>query len=757
MDAGGGSPAGTFGRPRLPAVLTRFVGRQAEVAELDGVLSEARLVTLVGSPGGGKTRLSLELVDRLSVGFRDGASFVDLAPISDARLVADVTARALEIAEDPGRSVADTLAERLADAELLLVLDNCEHVLAAVADLAERLLVASPSLRIVATSRVALGLPGERVWRVLPLDCDAAADLFVDRAVLAAGSLELDSDARALVEQVCDGLDRLPLAIELAAPWTRVLSLSQIVERLERALPLQRAGRRVASPRHRTMESAIGWSYRLLSGEERALLDRLSVFAGTFDLAAAGAVAGPDGDVLERLTSLVDHSLVIVEPLVDEPMRYRLLEVVRQYGAVRLAAEAETDRTRQAHAEHFLAEARRVDEVVRADRRAGVRLVERDDANFHAALEWARRHRADVGLRIGVALAYAWELGGRVNDGAGWLEELLTIDTADRRLRVTALARAGRLAWRQQRYPLARARLRESLALAEELGDSLAVARRLRGLTLVALSEGDVATAADLGARCVAIFARDGDERGRAWALYYVGMACYVAGDVDRGDSNMREALAAARAAGDAAATAYSLLGLTYGAGVVSEDHAAARRHFAEGVTVLREAGGFVEDPDWLWAAFGVALFDDRPRAALRLAGGAAALGGRGGTHMAEAATRPLGPLIEQARRAVGPAAADRLVAKGARMTVDELMADALAGPAEPDAVLSRREREVAQLVGAGLTNREIASTLFISPRTVESHVDHIKTKLDLATRAQIVAWAVREGPDGEVAATADP
>jgi predicted ATPase/DNA-binding CsgD family transcriptional regulator len=757
MDTGGGPGAGPSSRPRPPAPLTRFFGRRAEVAELEGVVPESRLVTLVAPPGGGKTRLSLELLGRLTARFRNGARFVDLAPVTDARQVAEVTARALAVAEEPGRSVVETVAERLADDDLLLVLDNCEHVQAAAADLAERLLVACPSLRIVATSRVALGLPGERVWRVPPLDREAAAELFADRAVLAAGAVVLDADGCARIDAVCERLDRLPLAIELVAPWTRVLSLAQIVERLERVLPLQRARGRAANPRHRTMEAAIGWSYELLSSTDQKLLQCLSVFAGSFDLAGAGAVAGDDGDVLRGLTSLVDNSLVMVEPRPDEPMRYRVLEVVRQYGALELAGQGETDRVRRRHAQHYLAVARHGDGVVRADRRAGLRLLERDEANFQAALEWASHHDRDEGLRIAVALAYAWELGGRVNDGAGWLEELLAIETPDRALRATALARAGRLAWRQRRYGLARARLEESLDLERALDDPLAVARRLRGLTLVALSEGDVAAATKLGVESVDMFVRHGDDLGRAWASYFLGMARFVDGDVDGGEVDMRTALAAGRAAGSPVATAYALLGLTYGAGVVAEDPVTARGYFVEAVEVLREAGGFVEDPDWLWAGFGVAFYDGRPRAALRLAGGAAALGGRGGTHMAEAAVRPVRRLVEQARREVGPAAAERLVAQGARMTVDELMADAMAGPTDPDAVLSPREREVAALVGDGLTNREIGTTLFISPRTVETHVDHIKTKLGLATRAQVVAWAVHDLPEGEVSGSTGP
>lgn len=320
-------------------MLTRFLGRERAVAELVEIVEAVRLVTLVGAPGCGKTRLGRELSGRLAGGRPSGVCFVELAPVGDPSLAAGAVAAALGVDERPRRSPEDALVEELSGQDLLVVLDNCEHVLGAIAALVAQLLAGCPSLRVLGTSRSALGLRDEEVWRLPPLDLGSAIELFRERAGLSAPVARLGASGGRAIEEICGRLDGLPLAIELVAAWSGVLTPAEILERLDPALPLLRARRPDASPREQTMEATIDWSCQLLRPAERWLLGRLSAFPGGFDLAAAQAVA-PGEDVLDGLASLVDHSLVVAEP-VAERMRYRLPEPVRQCAAARLASRGE--------------------------------------------------------------------------------------------------------------------------------------------------------------------------------------------------------------------------------------------------------------------------------------------------------------------------------------------------------------------------------------------------------------------------------
>ena len=649
----------------LPVRLTRFFGRDAEGAAVEEAVARARLVTLTGAPGSGKTRLGVELGARLAERFRDGVALAELAPISDPGRVASAVGLALGIDEEAGRPMADTLADALAGAELLLVLDNCEHLDAAAAELAGRLVAACPGVRVLATSRVPLGVPGEQVWSVPPLEREPSVELFIDRAGLAAGGFVVDASGRALVERICGRLDDLPLAIELAAAWTRVLSLGEILDRLDAVLPLLATGARGASGRQQTMEAAVEWSYRLLPAAERRLFDRLSVFAGGFDLRAAEAVVAPE-EALRGLSALVDHSLVLAEPA--GAMRYRLLEPVRQCGEVWLSARGEREEIARRHAEHYLEVARGADVGLRGgDRASTLQRLEQEEGNLLSALEWARRGRSDLGLRLCAVLAGFWELRGRVNDGRAWLEEVLEIDTPDRRLRATALSRAARLAWRQQDHERARTLLQESLAIVRDLGDDLGVARRLRTLGLVSMSEGDVETAMRLCEQSAGIFRANDDEPGLVLALIFLGWARYVDGELAGGDRQMREALAINQPAESVAATVSALLGLAYGANRAG-NVTAQRARLVEALATMRdEGGGPVEDPDWLWAGSGLAEAEDRPRSAFRLAGAAEALGRRGGTHT-QLIMEPLKASLDSRAARIGKATVDRLKAEGAQI-----------------------------------------------------------------------------------------
>jgi predicted ATPase/DNA-binding NarL/FixJ family response regulator len=733
------------GAPSGP-VLTRFCGRESARAKLLQVIPEDRLVTLVGAPGCGKTRLGQELLASLAERFADGVGFVELAPVGDPSLVASVVATALGVDEVPGLSAEEALVGALATKTSVVVLDNCEHLLDTVAALVVRLLGGCPLLHVLATSRTALGLRGERVWRVPPLDLVPAVELFKDRSGLSGPGAGVAPPSNTVVRQICRGLDGLPLAIELAAAWTRVLTPAEILDRLQNALPLLRSHARDASPRQQTMEATVDWSRQLLDPAGQRLLEHLSVFAGGFNLEAAQAV-WPGDDVFDGLASLVDHSLALAEPASGDAMRYRLLEPVRQCAESWLEARGEREAARRRHAEHYLAVALRLDAGLRSSEPGAVLArLEEEDGNFRVALAWARGQADDLGLRLATALATSWAIRGRVNEGRAWMEEMLDVRaaTADRRLWASGLARTSRLAWRQRDYSAAGAFLDASLAIGYELGDLPGVARRLRSLAVVAVAEGDLAEAERLCERSASIFRSHGDQYGLTLALAFLGMTLHLASDQARADRYVKEALDLTRLNGNVTGALYSLGSMAFGA-VAAGDMAALRMNVAEIVDLLRSLGGRHEDPGWLWwMAVALASGEGRYRSALRLAGAAGAVARRDGLDLHEPLRGQVEPWLERARMNVGAIKASELSAEGSRLSLDELMDEALrASDHEGPARLTSRESEIVEFVAAGLTNNEIAQHLVISTRTVESHVDHIKTKLGLARRAHIVAWAL--------------
>ena len=733
-------------------MLTRFIGREADARELIGIIDAARLVTLVGAPGCGKTRLGLELADRLADRYPAGVRVAELAPVGDGCLVASTVAASLGIDDRPLRSAEDALVEELSPKRVLLVLDNCEHVVGAVAALVTRLLDGCPALQVLATSRAALGLNGEQVWRVPPLDLDPAVELFIDRAGLRAPGAGLDPSNTLVIRDICRRLDGLPLAIELTAAWSRVLIPTEILDRMDPALGLLRSHVRDASPRQRTMEATLDWSYQLLQPAEQLLFEQLSVFAGGFDFDAAQALR-PDDDVLNCLASLVDSSLVLAEPTPGK-MRYRLLEPVRQCAESWLVARGLLDATRRRHAEHYLALSLRTEPKLRSiEAGAVLAQLEEEDDNFRVALRWARDQADDLGLRLCTALAPAWAIRGHANEGRAWLEEMLRrrADTGDLGLRASGLARASRLAWRQCDYASTRALLNQSLAIERRLDDPLGVARRLRGLAVVAMAQGELDEARRLGEESVSLFRRHGDRYGLGLALAFLGMTLQLDGDPDRAEPCVAEALELNRTNGSITSSLYSIGSMAVGA-IAAADIPGLRAHVTEIIGLLRQLGDNYEDPGWLWWT-GVALAsgEGRHRSALRLAGAAESVARRDGLQLHEQLRRQVQPWLDRALTAVGSAEGDQLGTEGSELSPNELMDEALHEvDRDRNGPLSSREQEVADLVALGLTNREIAQRLIISTRTVESHVEHIKAKLGFARRARIVAWALdRTGDNG--------
>jgi ATP/maltotriose-dependent transcriptional regulator MalT len=474
------------------------------------------------------------------------------------------------------------------------------------------------------------------------------------------------------------------------------------------------------------------------------------VFAGSFDLGAIEAVAGreDDADALVWLTLLVDHSLVLATRAAGQPMRYRMLEPVRQSAAALLAETGESDTVRRWHFDHYLS-------LVERWNRAGFpasprpvrlhRLVP-DGTNLLAAFEWAHHQPSDLGLRLGAALGDYFAHDGRINDGRRRLDEALAKGTDDLRLRSWALREVGSLAWRQGDYASARTRDQEALEIARSIGDSHLEAAALHALALVELSAGDTAAALGHGHDALEICRARGDERSIGFAGLALGWANYARADRVAGDEHMHAALDANRSIGDIYITGQAHLGLQFGA-CLAGDAEAQRDHLVASLAAMDE-GAPSYRTDWLWAALTLTAHQGRAHTTMRLLGAIGTMEqSLGGTRAPARLADLFAPLVERALRNVRPALVEPLLEQGRQMRWDDLVAEILTSPGAPATPLTPREHQIAELVAEGLANAAIADELVISRRTVESHIDHIKQKLGLDSRNAIIVWILRDSP----------
>jgi predicted ATPase/DNA-binding winged helix-turn-helix (wHTH) protein len=623
-------------RHNLPAEITSFVGRRKELVDLHGLLASTRLLSLTGAGGVGKTRLAIRLAYDVVDEFRDGAWLVDLAPLSVPDLMAQTIATSVGIREGPLRSARDSLLENLRDRKLLLVLDTCEHLVSSCAELVDALLRAAPALRIIATSREALGVSGESIYRVpslsLPgelasISVDALGDsestqLFIERARAVDASFQPTQGSARAIATICRRLDGIPLAIELAAARVVLLSPEQIAARLQDRFRLLTGGARTAVARQRTLEATVDWSYQLLSDSERQLLSRLSVFPAAWTLEAAESVCGGDGigvnDILDLLSRLASKSLVVVDGDFFGERRYCFLETVREYARERLFQAAASDLLRDRHFEFFLNEFRAVLPILRHhDQLHCLRRLRMEQENVRAALEWSLTSPAlaGKGLELAAALFWFWTKRGLFEEGKFWLERALAVaPEAPGSVRARALIGLAHM-YHFQGHSF-EAVISEALSLGRQGNDAWVVSFALFMQALAALEHGDyeTATTCSLEAREAANISGELVQHGGP--LLILGNIAVLTGDHDRAQDLYDESIEVHRIDGDIWGLGI-LLSVAAGLRIIRGDFEGARTQAAEAMSFCQQ----LEDPRgiaWSIEVFAALLAagDDAARAA---------------------------------------------------------------------------------------------------------------------------------------------
>jgi len=790
----------------VPA-LTSFVGRAGPVRAVAALLGRNRLVTVTGPGGTGKTRLAAEVARQMSGRYADGAWLVELAPVAGPAQVAPVAAAALGVREQPGVPAAEAVAQVLARQQLLLVLDNCEHVIGAAAELCARLLAGADDVRILATSREPLAVAGEARYRLAPLalpDPDDLAEaaraeavaLFTDRARSADAQFALTGETTPTVARLVARLDGLPLAIELAAARVEALGVAQLLDRIEDRFALLTAGDRLAADRHRSLAATVEWSYQLLDEHERRVFRMVSVFPGPFTLEAAEAIAGPGAGPL--VLHLVDCSL-LSPPRAgpDGRSRYVMLETLRAFGAGLSTGAGEQDEAEAALAGYALQAARQAAAGLQSGdgELAAARWLDAEDATMRQALGWAVEHDPALALRLAGALGWWWVLRGRL---AG--EYPLVCQAADR-------AEAGSGRWCAAQIWLGFAAqvladLAASLAHFTAVRDAVAGRPPSPALTAALACRatilrlmGRTAEAAGDARRSLALARQIGDPAGELLALAELSFQADYAGDHDEAVRLARQAgqIAAGIPGGLARRCSYVLTSVLADAGNLAE----AARAGAAGLARARDAGDLwnqasllprivdldlragrtgdaaahlreglhlaVRTGSWFELLTGISQCGDLCAATGRIAEALTLWGACAAVDRHEGLTEPPDPpwsvsrreeQRRQARRALGPGRARAAEDRGAAMNMDTAAEYALMltdpGPPVPTAsdlgTLSARERELVTLVAQGRTNAQIAAQLYISVRTVGSHLDRIRDKTGCRRRADLTRLALAEG-----------
>ncbi len=772
-----GSPKIDKPLSNLPLALTSFVGRKRELAEVKALLKGTRLLTLTGPGGCGKTRLALAAAAELLPEFDGGVWLVELAALNDPTLVPQAVAGALGLREWTTGALAQALSNFLHIKHLLLILDNCEHLIDASAQLAEQLLRVCPDLKILATSRESLAVGGESVYTVTPLSLpepnasapalvleSEAVRLFVERARAVKTDFGLTAENAPIVAQICERLDGIPLAIELAAARIRLLKVDHLAKRLDDRFNLLTTGNRTALPRQQTLRATIDWSYDLLPEAARVMFRRLSVFAGGFTLNAAEQVCSdeslPPPAVLEILARLVDRSLVIVEPRREEE-RYRQLETIRDYAHEKLIQANEADPVRQRHLDFFLrlAEAAQP-ELWGAAEQVWLDRLEAEQDNLRAALRWSLEcGDAEQTLRLAGALGWFWYVRSNCVEGRRWLDQALAhCDHCAPAVRAKGLDRAGTLAVLQGDDVRASEFLSAALTLYAAAGDARNRAWILHQLSEIALHRGHYAEAMAIAQESLLISEQMGRRDDIASKQLYVGIIAYYQGDDAQARELIEQSLPVLQEIGDsvAVARAFHTVGLV----------ARRRGHLAEARTLLeqnlnmaQEKGSRLDVAQAFEGLAGVACAQGQSVRAVRLFGAAETARQVIGTPLPTGIRMDYDRDLAMTRAQLDPSSFEEAWAAGRRMTLEQAAEYARATTVQPEPPrtqrqaakelyggLTAREREVAALVAQGKSNRQIAELLVISERTATTHVANILSKLGFSSRTQIAGWVAAKG-----------
>jgi len=750
----------------LPAEATSFVGRRRELGEIRKKLTTARLVSLVGPGGVGKTRLALRIAADLGRGFADGAWLVELAEVRDGALVTNAVLAALDLRDQTAMKPSRILVSDLRNRQLLLLVDNCEHLIGAVAALVAELLRAAPKLTVISTSREPLQVPGEQVIPIPPLQVppedgtepldhlrqNEAVTLFSERAAAASGTWELTGSNQAVVVALCRRLDGLPLALELAAVRTRVLSVEQILDRLTDRFALLTGGGRAALPRHQTLRTTIDWSYDLLTAAEQILFRRLCVFAGRFTLEDVESVCTsnevPATGALDVLSALVDKSLVTKED-VRGLACYRLHETLREYASLKLRDAQEEELLGERCLEHYRTTCLRSADQARYRLLEWLLWAELEIDNIRAVLhQCVARGDFARGLDIAASMKYYWITHG-TTESLRWLDQLLGAGEASPLTLVRANYLRGWLSLLQADPAAARPWIARAIATARETGQPTLLSESLSIAATVENLAGEHEAARRYLEEAEAITPGLDDFPATIELMESRAIQAIFEGDLETSRAASLEGVRLSREAGDLYQLEAMLRNLGM-VGMMSGDIHAAKSRFVEALQVARTIDNRLAQYYGLAAAGWYAANTGQTRAAAQLLGAAEAVGRQTGADI----MGPLVPLLAQAKEsAKGALGSSKFQAEfqaGSRLSRmaalhlalgESDQAEVTASDGAESAALGKRELEVARLVAEGLSNKQIAARLFISDRTAATHVGNILNKLGFNSRAQVATW----------------
>ena len=811
-----------MGLTNIPVELNSFVGRKHEINDLKRLLLSARMITLTGTGGCGKTRLANQIANSLLKSFPDGVWFADLASLHEPDLVPQLVSVVLGVHSSADQPLLDVLQRFLRSKQLLLILDNCEHLLETCAILAKELLSKTSELRILATSREPLGIGGEAIypvsgltWPEVTQDADAnpyelmqhdAVQLFVERAKTISPNFNLTLDNFHSVIEICQRLDGLPLALELASTRVNVLTVQEITSRLNKRLGLLTSGQSLGlEPRHHTLRTAIDWSYTLLTIDEQILLRRMAIFeaGATFELIEAICTEenGTPEALLDQITSLVSKSLVVAETIGRIQARYRLLETIREYALEKMEEAGETTRLRDRHLDFFLSHAEETAPKLNDSyQQLWLNWLEGEIDNLRAALSWSLKSgKIESGLRLATALTRFWEIRGYVSEGLTWFKRLLSRSDKGVSLVVhaNALAYASFLAMFLGDAASSMSYGQKAVNLADAAGDkrSEILIMALAGLASGARASGDLRTAFSLEEQAIQLLRNSpGQPFILGMSLLAYGGAAIELGDYETAHSALDESLVIAKEAGDSFRIAHALNSLADLARC-EQRYADAQSAYESSATLLRGVGaqrdlasvmqnyghtclhlgdiirarGLFEESlathqslenfpgvaECMIGFAAIAFLYGYPAASARLLGASIAIAGQKieSASMWNLTRKEFEHYLDLARARLSPEEFQTEQATGSSMTLEQAIDYARKLPRKPkeekignsgiESGLTKRELEIARLIGQGKTNSEIAAELVLSKRTVETHVAHIFSKLGLSSRNQVIRLVI--------------